>query len=57
MKQKDLYKIAAFASAFNNDAHIILPKSWVGLRVIAMLKQQYDIEKNVVKHKAKKEIK
>ncbi|MFZ0510185.1 MAG: DUF2080 family transposase-associated protein [Candidatus Nitrosopolaris sp.] len=46
MKQKEIQKIAAIASEFNsNSGHILVPKSWVGKRVIAQLKSQLDEQK------------
>ncbi|MGC1930074.1 MAG: DUF2080 family transposase-associated protein [Candidatus Nitrosopolaris sp.] len=55
MKQKEIQRIAAIASEFNsNNGHILVPKSWVGKRVIAQLKSQLDEQKrrDEIKRKA-----
>ena len=49
MKSKrDITKVQALASQFGSGAHIILPKSWKGKRVVCMLKTHFD---NVVGEK------
>ncbi|MFY9797092.1 MAG: DUF2080 family transposase-associated protein [Candidatus Nitrosopolaris sp.] len=40
--KRDITKVQALASEFGSGAHIILPKSWKGKRVVCMLKVDYD---------------
>ncbi|MFY9797674.1 MAG: DUF2080 family transposase-associated protein [Candidatus Nitrosopolaris sp.] len=40
--KRDITKVQALASEFGSGAHIILPKSWKGKRVVCMLKADFD---------------
>ena len=46
--KRDIIKVQALASELGSGAHIILPKSWKGKRVVCMLKTDFD---NVVMEK------
>jgi putative transposon-encoded protein len=40
--KRDITKVQALASEFGSGAHIVLPKSWKGKRVVCMLKTDFD---------------
>ena len=39
---REIYKIGATASEFGNSAKIVVPRSWLGKEIIAMLKSEWD---------------
>jgi hypothetical protein len=41
-RQQAIEKIVAFATEFGASVHIILPKTWLKQRIVAMTKERYD---------------
>jgi putative transposon-encoded protein len=39
---RKVFKIGTIASAYGNSGHIVVPRIWIGKRVIAMLKSEWD---------------
>jgi len=48
---REIYKIGATASEFGNSAKIVVPRSWLGKEIIAMLKSEWDEIYEKVKRK------
>jgi len=41
-KAAEQHKIAAIAVPFENESHVITPRSWSGMRLWVMTQQEYD---------------